>query len=102
MHGRIFLSLCRSFLSFVRIILFRCRFDNPFALFPSLIGINGTSHRPYYATTNRPAKLVHSRGDGLSSPRGGGCQARSQYKTLANFSPFTFLVTLTVTIERRK
>ncbi|MFL5654175.1 MAG: hypothetical protein ACJ8CB_08355, partial [Ktedonobacteraceae bacterium] len=61
-----------------------------------------TSHRPYYATTKRPAKLVQSRGDGLSSPRGGGCQARSQYKTPANFSPFTFLVTLTVTIERRK
>src|SRR3989442_15038643 len=24
-----------------------------------------TSHRPYYATANQPAKPVHSRGDGL-------------------------------------
>src|SRR3989442_11933889 len=27
-----------------------------------------TSHRPYYAPLNPLAKLVHSRGDGLSSP----------------------------------
>src|SRR5437588_3491055 len=27
-----------------------------------------TSHRPYYAPLNHLAKLVHSRGDGLSSP----------------------------------
>src|SRR3989442_2810877 len=30
-----------------------------------------TSHPPYHATKGEPAKPVHSRGDGLSSPRDG-------------------------------
>src|SRR5947209_19815214 len=35
-----------------------------------------TSHRPYYAPLDHLAKLVHSRGDGLSSPCSGCCLIR--------------------------
>src|SRR5438876_10177150 len=41
-----------------------------------------TSHRPYSAPLNHPEKLVHSRGDGLSSPCLGCCLVRQDMRSL--------------------